>query len=75
MALNPESTAVSNVFFSILRREEMDFSSFSEAEIISLSDLNRTLFIRIKTDFGKVIRKIDKREKLGKKIDERKWKN
>ena len=45
----------------------MDFSSFSEAEIISLSDLNRTLFIRIKTDFGKVIRKIDKKEKLGKK--------
>ena len=46
----------------------MDFSSFSEAEIISLSDLNRTLFIRIKTDFGKVIRKIDEREKLGKKL-------
>ena len=53
----------------------MDFSSFSEAEIISLSDLNRTLFIRIKTDFGEMIRKIDKKEKLGKKIDERKWKN
>jgi len=54
----------------------MDFSSFSEAEIISLSDLNRTLFIRIKTDFGEMIRKMTQREKLGKrKIDERKWKN
>ena len=66
MALNPESGGFKRFFFQF--SEGMDFSSFSEAEIISLSDLNRTLFIRIKTDFGKVIRKIDEKEKLGKKL-------